>query len=111
MTYLLIIGWFIIAWICAFDNYSTYLIIQDGGLEINPIMNWLMSKWGVANALTFSKLICLLILGHGIYGALRKPLEAFKLRIIAFSLISLIGFYSVIMYFFNFQYMLERNLL
>jgi hypothetical protein len=107
MKYLLITEWFIIAGLCIFDNYSTYLILQNGGVEINPIMRGLMDIVGVENALTFSKLIWLLLLLFVIYRMIKKPLPNNRMVFVITSLFLLIGYYTIIMYFFNLQCMIQ----
>lgn len=91
--------------LCILDSYSTYIILQDGGREINPIMNWLISKMGVGNALVFPKLVCLLILCHGTFKALKIPLSTNKMRLIACTYVILIGIYSVVVFQLNMPYL------
>lgn len=111
MKYLLITECVIIVCLCIFDNYSTYLILQNGGVEINPIMSGLMDIIGIEKALLFSKLALLLLLLLVIYRIIKKPLANNKMVFVATSLFLVIGYYAFFMYFFNLQCMVEMNLI
>ena len=45
-----------------FDAISTYLLLQNGASEINPVVAWTMGKVGVVEALVVTKLPGLLII-------------------------------------------------
>lgn len=105
MRYFLIACFTILTVLCIIDSYSTYLILQGGGKEINPVMNWLMDKFGTTNALVFPKLICLLILYHGTFKAIKIPLSNRKMRFVAGAYIVLICLYVVVVFKLNMPFL------
>jgi hypothetical protein len=51
----------------ALDVWQTWLILQFGGHEVNPILNWLISLFGFFPAANSFKSIWLALLGFCIY--------------------------------------------
>lgn len=89
------------------DSISTYIILSHGGIEINPVMNWLMEQMGVVNALIFPKLICLLLLVYYTFKAIKLPLNKTKLNIFASVYIAVICIYVVVVVKLNMPYVLR----
>jgi hypothetical protein len=88
------------------DIISTYIILSHGGMEINPVMNWLMEQMGEVNALIFPKLFCLILLVHYTFKAINLPLRKIKLNIIASVYIAVICIYVVVVMKLNIPYVL-----
>ena len=60
VTKMLIILAILLIALNAFDFYSTYKILKNGGSEVNPVMNFLIKKLGLVLALVLSKLLVLI---------------------------------------------------
>ena len=109
MNYLLILCLFAITTLCAVDSYSTYIILKSGGKEINPFMNWMINFTSLGFALFVPKLICLSLLIHGIFGAIKKPLKPYKMKIILGAMLVLVGFYALVVYALNTPYLMAKS--
>jgi hypothetical protein len=73
-----------------FDVYSTYQILNAGGREVNPMMNWLMDRVGVMAALIGTKVLAIGVLG----AAVAYAQEPVAVSVLAVSTV----YYAVIMY-------------
>ena len=75
MKTFLIFSWIILVVLCLFDAYSTYVILGDGGIEMNPIMVWVMKKIGILNALIITRFIAISFTTFVIYRMIKKNLS------------------------------------
>lgn len=87
-----------------FDTYSTTIILQNGGIELNPLMNWLIGHFGVIPSLLTMKILFIALLIYTSIKAITKK-NIIKREILA--VISgyciLIVYYSYFMYYHNLQ--------
>jgi hypothetical protein len=105
MKTFLIVCWFVMAALCMFDVYSTYVILNNGGTEINPFMNWIMKHIGVANALIFTKVPVLILLAIGINKFKSSALSIKEKYVLVSVFVISITSYTIVMYNFNFQFL------
>ena len=52
---------FLFAFLQVADVVTTTKILNNGGKELNPIMNWLFIKFGMHNVLVIKAIVCICI--------------------------------------------------
>lgn len=96
-----------------FDAITTVIILNNGGIEINPIMNYIMEKIGTEVSISISKftivmLLCWLMVKVEDYNSLTIREKRFAFSGVTFCNLVYIYF----MYNFNLQYIImlgEKN--
>ena len=106
MKIFLIIGCILIWILNIFDYMSTSLILENGGIEWNPFMNWMMGHFGPQGAMLATKIPFLaLVLGITIHAIKKEMTRRERILVpVAYSII--IAAYAVVMYMANFQCLL-----
>jgi len=89
-----------------FDYVSTSIILQRGGEEMNPLINWLIQLIGVNPALLSTKVPFLCLLTYVTFRANRKILTSRERVVLPSGYAFIILFYSYVMYNFNLQSLL-----
>jgi hypothetical protein len=79
-----------------FDVYSTYQILNAGGREVNPMMNWLMDRVGVMAALIGTKVLAVGMLGAAV---------AYAQEPVAMSALAVLDLYYAVMMYRNYKQM------
>lgn len=57
-----------------FDGVSTYILLQNGGKELNPFVNWVMNLIGPVEAMLLLKVPFLILLTYIIIRAIKQKL-------------------------------------
>ena len=110
MKLFIIISSILIILLNLFDGYSTTVLLQHGGGEFNPFMNWLMNIFGVIPSLIIMKTLFISIL---IYASIKALTKNILTKREIFGVISshcfIVVFYSYVMYTYNLQYLMFLN--
>lgn len=92
----------IILWILnIFDCISTYILLQNGGIELNLFVNWFMNLIGIVEAMLLLKIPFLILLTYVVICGLKKTLVKREIIFLSTGYIFLISFYSFYMYKYN----------
>jgi len=84
-----------------FDFVSTCILLQNGGMELNPFVNWVMNLIGPVEAMLLLKVPFLILLTYVVTRALKKILNKREIIYLGSAYIFLILFYSFYMYNYN----------
>jgi hypothetical protein len=82
-----------------FDYHSTVYILKNGGVEMNPFMNWFMGIVGVEMAMAIMKITFIILIGIVIF--LIKTEKVGRMFMVCILFINSI--YILSLYFTNFQ--------
>ena len=86
-----------------FDYMSTSVLLQHGGEELNPFVNWIMGIFGVKEAMLITKIPFLALLTYVTIRATKKVLTKRETIVLPCGYSVIILFYSVVMYLFNYK--------
>jgi hypothetical protein len=89
-----------------FDYTSTSILLQNGGQELNPLMNWMMELIGTEQAMLVTKIPFLGLLTYVTIRAYKKVLTKRETVALPCGYIIIISFYSYVMYNYNLQSLL-----
>lgn len=109
MTYILVFSFFTLAYLNAFDLYSTTILIEHGAFEVNPYVKWIIDHHGIVPGLLMYKIINITILGFMVYKAVDKNSKFTKreYNLLFYGIIIATVFYLYIMIFYNLKNLLE----
>lgn len=89
-----------------FDYASTSILLQNGGEELNPLINWMMELIGAEEAMLLTKIPFLGLLTYVTIRACKKVLTKRETLALPCGYIIIISFYSYVMYNYNLQSLL-----
>ena len=102
----LLVLWSIIIALNIYDSLTTIIILENGGTEVNPIINWVIGKYGAGVGLLIPKAITIIFLTCVTGCIVGKKFLNIRQRItIITSYLIAICYYSYIMYNYNYAYM------
>ena len=107
MKTFLLISWTLLLALNIFDAYTTFILLEHDGKELNFVMNWFIKTYGAAAGLIFFKSFVLVFLTF-VTGWAAEIHKTFNLRqqmVIISSYLIAICYYSYIMYNHNYIYM------
>lgn len=91
-----------------FDYISTSMLLKDNiTRELNPVMAWVMSHVGVKIGMLITKIPFLSLLCYATYHARRKVLTKREAFVLPIGYSTMVIWYGVCMYFFNFRSLME----
>lgn len=90
-----------------FDGISTYLFIQNGYEELNPYVNWFITRIGVIKTMLFIKTPFLLIFTFLTIWVVKNKLTKREMVFLGFGLTFLIIVYSYCMFNYNLPVLLN----
>lgn len=88
-----------------YDGLTTFILLEHGGKELNPIVNWFIKKFGVVDGLFFIKSITLTWLMIINIWISQKSLNLRQKSVVINSYLIAILYYSYVMYNYNYAYM------
>ena len=90
-----------------FDSVSTYILLQNGGEELNLFVNWVMNLIGPIEAMLLLKVPFLILLTYIVVRAIKQKLNKDEIIFLSGGYIFLILYYSFYMYNYNLKGFLE----
>jgi len=107
MKLILIVSYFLLLVLHAFDFYSTNVVLMLGAEEANPVMNLFMKAVGVIPAMLITKGTFLILLALAYMKAIKMKRLSMKEYVAVYGLsFVLITYYTYFMYTRNLQYLL-----
>jgi hypothetical protein len=106
MRIYIITSFILILFFNIYDSYTTIVLLNNGGVESNPLLAWAMSHLGVIPAVVVVKGIFITILSYLCFKAVVKKLTKRELIAMHVGLLILLVFYSFCMYNYNYKQML-----
>ena len=103
----LIITWALLFALNIYDVYSTYILLNLGYNEANPIVRWFIEIFGVDFSLLFIKLLTFSYLTIITIKIIIKKFNNIEKISILLAYIIVIIYYSYFLYNYNYQFMLE----
>lgn len=106
MKIFLIIGCILIWGLNIFDYMSTSLLLENGGTEWNPFMNWMMGHFGSQIAMLATKIPFLILVLVVTIHAIKKDMTRRERILVPVCYTIVIVTYAVVMYMCNYQCLL-----
>ncbi len=88
-----------------FDYISTSIVLQNGGKELNPFVNWVMGFFGIHGGLLITKIPFLSLLIYATYKAYIMNLTRREYIVLPCCYSIVVLFYGYFMYAHNFKYL------
>ena len=106
MKIFIIIAYLILLSLNIYDGYSTAILMNNGYVEANPFMNYMMDQFGIIPALVMFKGIGFLILFFICIKYIKKEMLSLRDKVIIFmTFLILIGAYTFVLFNLNYQFM------
>jgi len=104
MKIILLIMWLVLMYLNLYDLITTFIILEHGGTEANPIINWFIGKCGVIMGLLIPKLSALIFFTIVTKWVAGQSLQIRQKIVVFGSYMITICVYSYIMFYYNYAY-------